>query len=149
MNRVNLDRGAELHQRVEQPRADALDGRFAPAIAAHRVHHVRALAPRLKHLRQQLDRVLQIGIEREHDVAARAVQAGAQRRLLAEIARQLQAHHAGPCEPRQQRHQGFVVAAIVDDDDLPAWRHLPKLVSELFQQDRQVACFVVSGYHAR
>ncbi|MNN84205.1 hypothetical protein D3C81_2013380 [compost metagenome] len=81
-------------QFVEGARCGALQPAVGTPVAAPRQHHVIAVAPVLQEGRQQFGRVLQVGIHGDHHVAARFVQPGCQRRLLAEIARQVDHHHA-------------------------------------------------------
>ena len=106
-------------QAVEPARAGELEPRLALARLAHRVDDVGAAAPGVEHLRDQLGRVLEVAVDHHHDVAARVLQPGADRRLVAEVARQ--ADELDPLVRGRQGAQplaGRVARAVVDEDQL-------------------------------
>ena len=125
---VGLERAAVVVQLdARQPRDEGV-GR--PRRQAARHQGVLALAPpagddvvafvELGEQHRDVGRiVLQIGVERHDDVAARGVEAGGHRRRLAEVAReaddaQLRAAGGG----RAQKLGRLVAAAVVDEQDL-------------------------------
>ena len=59
------------------------------ALLAHHVDDVGAVLPRRDHVRDQLGRVLEVGVEHRDGVAARVLEAGGERRLVAEVAREV------------------------------------------------------------
>ena len=86
---LQLDLGELVEQPVEPARGRELEARLALALLAHGVDDVAAGAPVIEHLRDQLGRVLQVGVEHHDGVAAGVVEPGGQRRLVAEVARQV------------------------------------------------------------
>ena len=106
---------------VEPARRDAL-GRGVPGPRrAHAVDDVVALAPALDERPEQLGRILQVDVHRDQDVAARVVDAGGERRLLAEVAREVD--DPQPAVTRaavEQMGQRVVVRAVVHEHDLEA-----------------------------
>ena len=106
-------------QAVEPARGGDLEARLPRARLAHGVDDVGAAAPRLEHLADQLGRVLEVAVDHHHDVAAGVLQAGADRRLVAEVARQ--GDHLDALVGRRQRAQALarrVAGAVVDEDQL-------------------------------
>ncbi len=86
---------------------------------AHRVHHVRAPLPLLHHAGNQLGGVLQVGVDHRHHVPLRVLEPRGERRLVAEVAREMDHPHAGVVggEPVEQLGRG-VGAAVVDEHEL-------------------------------
>ena len=78
-----------VEQPVEQSRAQRLEERELPRRGRSLGDHdLRAAPPFRHHGRDQLRRMLEIAIHQDHRVAAGVAQARAQRRLVAEIARE-------------------------------------------------------------
>ena len=94
-------------------------------------------------------RVLQVGIHQHDHVAARLLEPGGERRLLAEVARQLQAADARHGQPGPQRGERRVGAAVVDDHDLPREAQRVELGAERAQQRIEVAGLQVVGDEGR
>ncbi len=104
---------------VEPARGGDLEARLPRARGAHGVHDVGAAPPRLEHLADQLRRVLEVAVDHHHDVAARVLEAGADRRLVAEVARQ--GDHLDPLVGGRERAHPLargVARAVVDEDQL-------------------------------
>ena len=80
-------RAEKGHDAVEQAGAHALGAMLCRTIDDHAIDHVVAAQPQLVHLRQQLQGVLKVGIDQQHGIATRMVNACRQRRLLAKVAR--------------------------------------------------------------
>ena len=92
--RLEVDLGEFVEQLVEPRGGRELERGLALAPLAHGIHDVRALAPLRDHLADQLRRILQIGVEHRDGVAGRVLQAGGERGLVAEVARQMDHAHA-------------------------------------------------------
>ena len=117
--RLELDLGETAHDRVEPACGGELHARLALAHAALGDHDVRAVAPALDHVGDQLGRVLQVAVEHRDGVAARVVEAGRDRHLVPERAREVQ--HAQPLVGVRELVEdlrGAVGRAVVDDDQL-------------------------------
>ena len=119
--RVGLE--VDLRELAEEPveprRGGELEGGLALALLAHHVDDVGALAPLGDHVGDQLGRVLQVGVDHRDGVADGVLEAGGQRRLVAEVAREVHDAHArvGGGEPVEDLGRA-VGAAVVDDDQL-------------------------------
>jgi hypothetical protein len=73
-------------QPVEQARAPALGHRLCIAVRLARIDHVDARLPARQHLRNDGQRVLEVGIDQQDAVGVAGIQPGLQRCLLAEVA---------------------------------------------------------------
>ena len=114
---------------VEQPVVELAEFAAQPmvgiAVLAQAIDHLRARLPFGDHLRQHFGRVLQVAIHDDGGIALRMDQPAGDRVFLAEIARQLQALDARVArvvflEP----FEGFILAAIIDADDLVTARNI-------------------------
>jgi hypothetical protein len=77
------------------------------------------LLPALDHLADQLRRILEVGVEHRDGIAAGVLETGGQRRLVAEVARQV--HDAQPRVALGESIEDLgraIGRAIVDDDQL-------------------------------
>ena len=70
---MHFDRVTCIHQPVKQLSAHALGTALTGPVGNHAIDHVVAMLPELTHLRQHLQRMLKIGINQQHHVAARMV----------------------------------------------------------------------------
>jgi uncharacterized protein (DUF934 family) len=104
-----------LKQLVKPRGRRELEGRLAFALLAHRVDHVGALAPLGDHVRDQLRRVLQVGVDHRHHVAHSVLQASRQGGLVAEVARQVDHPHAAVARGDLIEQPRRVVAGAVVD----------------------------------
>ena len=114
------------------------------------MHDLKALAPFANELRQQLRRMLEIGVHHDDGAAARGGEPGHQGALVTEVARQPDAAHPhiGGAE-RVQAIPSAVAAAVVDDDELPiaiAERGIQHL-AHVRVQHVEIAFLVVRWYH--
>ena len=75
-----------VEQLVEPAGGRQLEAGLALAVLAHRVDDVAARAPVIEHPRDQLGRVLEVGVEHHHGVAAGVVEPGRERGLVTEVA---------------------------------------------------------------
>ena len=119
--RVGLERDLREppHERVEAARGDELEARLAAAHPPLGDHHVDPLPPALHELRDDLGRVLQVAVDDHDGVAAGVVEAGGDRELVAERAREVQHAHAGVGGRDPVEDLGRPVGrAVVDDDEL-------------------------------
>ncbi len=117
--RLEVDLGELVEQLVEPRGGGELEGGLALALLAHRVDDVGALAPLGDHLGDQLRRVLQVGVDHRDDVADRVLQAGGERGLVAEVARQVDDAHARVGRGHAVEQLGRAVgAAVVDEHQL-------------------------------
>ena len=96
-------RRAGVDDAIEDARAELLQERLVAARRAHGVDHVGAVVPGAQHVGDQRGRVLQVGVHQQHDVAARAVEAGGERRFLAEVARQRDVANAAAVQATARR----------------------------------------------
>ncbi|CCC97173.1 protein of unknown function [Azospirillum baldaniorum] len=151
---ADLARQLDLRQVVEDPVEGAGERPVLQALphprVAHGDDHVVALAPFGEELRQQLRRVLQVGVHRHHGVAGGVAQAGRQGQFLAEVARQVD--HLDPrvgVVDVQQAVERVVAAAVVDADHLPLGVQPVEHGHQPLEQRRDVGAFVVEGDHHR
>lgn len=88
-------------------------------VGAHGAHHVIALFRHADQTRDLLRRVLQIGVQRNHQIAGHLVETGHDRRVLAIVAVQQNGDDVAVrlFRRRGQHVRGVVAAAIVDEDD--------------------------------
>ncbi len=116
---LEVDLGELVEQLVEPRGGGELEGGLALALLAHRVDDVGALAPLGDHLGDQLRRVLQVGVDHRDDVADRVLEAGGERGLVAEVAREVHDAHARVGRGDAVEQLGRAVgAAVVDEDQL-------------------------------
>lgn len=91
----------------------------AAAADAMTEHHFIALAPTLDHLQNDFGRILQIGIDRHHNLPVGDLQSRRQRRLFAEVTAQID-----DAQPRvvpltiQQPLKCGISAAVIDEHQL-------------------------------
>ncbi len=104
---------------VEQRRGEQLEAALAGAPAARRVDDVVAVAKLGEEVVDQLGRVLQVAVHQHDRVAARRVEPGGRRDLVAEVARERDDAQVrvgvGRAEQLLERR---VAAAVVDQDHL-------------------------------
>jgi len=94
----------------------------------------------------QFGRILQVGVDHHHRVAGGGIEPGGQRRLLAEVARQLQ--RAGPRIGFKQGgddRPGVVGAAVVDVQHAAIERQLIHDRTQALVERAQHGGFVVGG----
>ena len=114
---VGVDHAAE--HPVEQRSGAALESGLAVALAALAIDNVIALAQLLQHWAEQFGRVLQIGIEHEHQLPAHIVQASSQRELVAVIARQVDRHDPRiTLRVRADHIPAGILRSVIDQDEL-------------------------------
>lgn len=147
---VHLDgnaRRARQHVVIQLGR-QFFEGRLAAARAALGVHVVVAFKPAFDQFRDQLRRMLQVGVHEDGAVAARVVDGGRQRDLLAEVARKAQVAHAGVL--RRQGAHNFkrgIGAAVVHEKQLEvAVPHAADDAAEALVQRPQVLLLVVKRH---
>ena len=86
---------------------------------AHRVDHVGAGLPAGDHRGDQLRGVLEIGVDHRHHVPHGVLEAGGERGLVAEVAREVDHPHAGVLGGHAiQQLGGGVGGAVVDEQQL-------------------------------
>ena len=96
-----------------------LEARLALALLADGVDDVAARAPVVEHLGDQLRRILEVGVEHHDGIARGVVEAGGQRRLVAEVARQVDDAHARVGgRDAVERLRRAVGRAVVDEHEL-------------------------------
>ena len=116
---LQLDLRQPVEQRVEPPRGRELEARLAFTLLADGIHDVAAGAPVVEHARDQLGRILEVGVEHHDRVAAGMVETGGQRGLMAEVARQLNQAHAGIVRGElAELGLGAVGRAVIDEHEL-------------------------------
>ena len=92
-------------------------------------------------------RILQVGIQRHHDLSARVLEAGHDRHVLSGVGcEQDGASHVGSLfKLRSQQGSGTVTAAIVDEDHFTARAQRVERRIEPVEERRQAGFFVVDG----
>ena len=116
---LELDLRQPVEQRVEPARGGELEARLAFSLLADGIDDVTAGAPVVEHAGDELRRILKVGVEHHDRVATRMVEAGGERRLMPEIAREL-----NDADSRVGRRElvelgvGGVGGAVVDEHDL-------------------------------
>ncbi len=137
-------------QPVEQVRGEAARRGIGRAVAAQRDHHVVAIVPLRDEIAHEFRRVLQVGVDRDDGIAACVVEAGGQRDLLAEVARQ-----RDDANPRIARGEGGkhrerrITAAVVDEHRLDVDAERGKRVGGARPERREARSLVVAGNHQR
>ena len=91
------------------------------ALLAPSADHVVALVDRGEQPRNFLGRILQVGVERDDDLAAALAKAGQYRGVLAEVARQFDHAHRAVCARGNsaQEVERFVARTVVDEQHFP------------------------------
>ena len=90
---IDARRGAD--ELIEAVRGERMQTAFLAAAVLFAFDHVVALLPQRVHLDDFFRRMLQIAVDHHAAVARRLREAGEDRRLLAEIAREMHAAHGG------------------------------------------------------
>ena len=146
----------QLHEAVKPLRRGALEERVRFAAAAHAVDDVAAFEEFLHELRQHGDVVLQIGVQADGAVRARAGfhEPGEQGVLMAAVVRQLQpAHKRVFARKRLDETPRAVAAAVVHKEHAaffagqPLRLHLGKALRELPHRFRQDFLLVIARNH--
>jgi hypothetical protein len=102
----------------------ALEEGIRRAVRAHADHDVCSSEPPLDERRDHLGRVLQIRVDHNGRIPARAGKAGTQRGFLAEVAAQINDDDARVAAAGlQKKVQRPVPAAVIDADDLKSCGH--------------------------
>ena len=87
---ARIQRDIDIGHLVQGPVEESVGAAFEQpffALVPNGVHHLVALLPMRQQVRYFFGRVLQIGVHHHEDVAARVVDAGADRRLVPKVAR--------------------------------------------------------------
>lgn len=147
---VHGDPGGALHRQVHQARRPAPPGRVL-ALGADAADHVVALRGALHQARDFLRRVLQVGIEGDHQVSTGLFEAGEDRRVLAVVAVEDHRHHGAAVAfgGGLQEFRGAVAAAVVDQHDLEGAAQLQAGGLGAAQQFGQAGFLVVDRDHHR
>ena len=113
---------AHVADRVEHTivklRGEPLAGRLRASSSRSRRDDLGAASPRRNQLRDQFGRMLEVGIHHDHGASARVAHARAQRRLMAEVARERDVADRGVACGRADRRERAVGGAVIDEDDL-------------------------------
>jgi hypothetical protein len=110
-----------VENQVEAVLEPALQAGFGDARADACDHHIVAVLPSLNHFRDHLGRVLQIRVHAHNGIPAHVIQPGAERDVLAEVARQIDDLDAGiQVTLGAKAVQRVVEATVIDADDLVA-----------------------------
>ena len=118
------------------------------AMRADRVDHVVAFAPFGQEARDGIGSVLHVGIHQHNGVAARAGQAGLDRRLVAEVSGQMDHAHTRVLSRQSVQHLGTVVgAAVVNKKDLVVGAAGGQRLGEAAVQGEQDPRLVVYRQH--
>ena len=147
---LDLDAAQIREQPVVEPRREALEEWNGGRIAAQRVHDLVTVLPTLHELRDDLGRMLEVRVHRDHGFAARRREAGEQRVLVAEVARQAHAadSRVALAEPHD-RVPRAVRAAVIHDHELPVDAELVELAEQARVEDVEIAFLVVRWYDDR
>ena len=86
----DFDFGRARQEAVESVRGGPLERGVAAPALAHAIDDIRlARAHHVEHRRQELGRILQVGVDDQHMIAAAQIESGGQRELVAVVARQV------------------------------------------------------------
>ena len=141
---ANAGRGG--HDSVEAKVAEPEQPTFLPSNPPH-VHDIEALQMFLDEAGNRFGRILQVAVHDDNHVAARMVERGTERRLVAEVSRE--SHHSNLRMRRdsfRQQCRSAIRAPVVDDDDFvgTAWQRV-EYRRETTQQLGENGLFVVDG----
>ena len=144
-----------VDQVVERADAPAPQQRLAAAASLGGVDHVVAvIEPVTDQLVDQVGRVLAVAVDEQRGAEPGVIEAGHQRRLLAEVARQRKHLHV-ECFRRQRAgdREAVVAAAVVDVDHLAGEAALlaqpPRHRGEPLVETREAGGLVVDRHHDR
>ena len=99
-----VDLGEPRQQAVEELRGAALERRLAGPRLAHGVDDVGALPVHLRqHRRQQLRRILEIGVDDQDPAPGAEIEPGGERELMAVVAREVDRHQPADRSPASER----------------------------------------------
>ena len=96
----DVGRGHAAEEPVERADGEQPETRLALAPLADRVDDVEALVPALDEIRDHLRRILQVAVDEHDRVAARRVEPGGERDLVAEVPRQAKQPNVRSSAPR-------------------------------------------------
>ena len=140
----NLVARTPVEQRVERPAAEPAQRGLVLAMRLRGVDDVVAVLLPVAHQRlDQRRRVLPVAVHEQHGAATRVIEAGGERRLLAEIARQRDHLHVERCCRKIAREAERVVAAAVVDVD-----HLDREAARVGQVARHLGQALVQARQA-
>src|SRR5690606_16475611 len=150
---AGVDRNGDARHRpdqaVEGRSRRPLEERLALALAAHAVDHVEAAAGLLEHLRHDLGRILEIGVEHDDPVALGSIEPGGDRDLMPEVPRERDELVAAlALAHRHEERARPVLRAVVDEHDLPRvpdGRQPPEELPETALELRNRLFLVVDG----
>ena len=110
--------GNAAEQTIETMGGRAFEGAFSSTCATAAEDYVEALVHARHHLAEQFRRILQIGVDYQHALAARDGKPRRDRELMPVIAREIDRDHAGS-RRRQRAHAGpcVVRGAVVHEND--------------------------------
>ena len=113
----NVDQPVE--QAIEAGGTGALKQAFTAPLDALAIDHVMALRQREQHLREQFRRVLQIGINHQHQLAPADGKPGGKRQLVPMVARQINPDDGARARAMlADQAPGAVARTIIDQHDL-------------------------------
>ena len=152
--RDNIGLGNGADQAIEKPRTPLLEARVARIVLADTDHDIGALFPCFDEARDELGRMLEIGIERDNRITFGVVYAGGRRGFLAEVPREIKNAHPNVrmrILERIERLEGRIRTAVVDKEDFEG--RVRECFGENFQnpikQDREVSRFIMNGNDER
>ncbi len=145
----DLDACPQGEEAVEEGSSEALRERLVSPVRSHAVDHVVPVAPALEHPVEQVERVLPVCVEDHHHLAARNLQAGAERSLLAEVPGELQVVDVADLGDAEDLLARGVSAAVVHHHDLEAVAQGGQAGRERGQEGAGVLGLVVHGHDRR
>ena len=152
--RDDVGMGNSADQAIEEARTPLLEARVARVVLADTDHDIGALFPCFDEARDELGRMLEIGIERDNRIAFGVVYAGGRRGFLAEVPREIKNAHPNirmRILERIERLEGRIRTAVIDKENFE--RRVGECFSENFQdpikQDREVSRFIMNGNDER
>ena len=115
----DVDRADAPDRAVERARRRLLEPALLRAAATPHQHDIVAFLPGANHVRDELRRILQVGVDDDDRVAVRVVETRAHRHFLAEVARQVDDGDARVrvVQRGKQRPSMPSLAAVVHVDD--------------------------------
>jgi hypothetical protein len=141
-----VERGEGVERAVEEASRGDLEPALRVFGAPHGVDDVVSLAGLVHERRDDLGRMLEVGVHRDDEVAGRCGEAGGQGDLVPEVPRQPDPPEALVVTGRGfDRLPGGVGRAVVDDDDLPLRRQVLEDPGQAPEQLRNRLLLVARG----
>ena len=143
-------RKKNLHQAVEKPCGGALEEIFAGANRSLPANHIVAIAILRHHLVNHVERVLEIGVDKDDCVAGGIVNAGCRGQLVPEVPGKAEHFNATVARaPIDKKVDGAIGAAVVDQHNFAGIGRGVNKTRNLRGEQGQALLLVVAGNDER